>query len=166
MNLITDASLIIAIFDEDELGDPKILTKILALGFELVIPSAVREEVYLYQAQGLDIYKHQSKIPIDKEQFTLQARYPRLGKGELEVIAYGLYLKGLNEDYLCLLDDGKARKVALDLQLKIIGTYGMLEKLFQAKMFTNDEYKSCLLKLRKSKFRLPDKIIDDRINTL
>ena len=166
MILITDATLLIAIYDERELGEPEILEKILSMGYDLIIPAAVGKEVRRYQEHGLDISQFESTIPFKKEWFPLQTSNYQLGEGEIEVIAYGLYLKNINEEYLCLLDDKKPRTIATNLGLKIIGTLGIMDKLFLAELLTREEYIQCLKKLKKSKFRVPSKAIRERLDDL
>lgn len=51
--------------------------------------------------------------------------FPRLGLGESSAI-----LVGLNEGKIVVLDDRKARKIARDLGLKVIGTLGILRELY------------------------------------
>ncbi|MHA1354051.1 MAG: hypothetical protein ACTSR1_02605 [Candidatus Heimdallarchaeota archaeon] len=166
MILITDATLLIAIFDERELGEPAILEKILSMGYELLIPSAVGKEVRRYQEHGLEIDQFESSIPFKKEWFPQQTSNYQLGEGEIEVIAYGLYMKNINEEYLCLLDDKKARTIASNLGLKIIGTLGIIDKLFLEGLLTKEESQLCLKKLEKSKFRVPSKAIKERLDNL
>jgi len=166
MKFITDATLLIAIYDERELGDPEILEKILSMGYELIIPTAVGKEVRRYQEHGLDISQFESSIPFKKDWFPLQRSYYQLGEGEIEVIAYGLYMKNINVDYLCLLDEKKARNIATNLGLKIVGTLGIMDKLFLAGLLTKEEYKLCLKKLKTSKFRVPSQAIRERLAAL
>jgi len=166
MILITDATLLIAIYDERELGNPEILAKILSMGYELLIPTAVGEEVSRYQEQGLDVSQFESTVPFKEDLFPQQTSNYQLGAGEIEVIAYGLYLKNIGEEYLCLLDDKKARNIASSLGLEIIGTLGIMDKLFLTDFLTKEEYKLYLKKLKTSKFRVLGKAIKERLDEL
>ncbi len=55
----------------------------------------------------------------------ISVAFPRLGLGESSAI-----LVGLNQGKIVVLDDRKARRVARDLGLKVIGTLGILRELY------------------------------------
>ncbi|MHA1435243.1 MAG: hypothetical protein ACTSO7_15485, partial [Candidatus Heimdallarchaeota archaeon] len=74
--------------------------------------------------------------------------------------------KNIGEEYLCLLDDKKARNIASSLGLEIIGTLGIMDKLFLTDFLTKEEYKLYLKKLKTSKFRVLGKAIKERLDEL
>ncbi|MHA1309163.1 MAG: hypothetical protein ACTSO7_17330, partial [Candidatus Heimdallarchaeota archaeon] len=74
--------------------------------------------------------------------------------------------KNIGEEYLCLLDDKKARNIASSLGLEIIGTLGIMDKLFLAGLLAKEEYQLYLKKLKTSKFRVPSKAIKERLDGL
>ncbi len=63
------------------------------------------------------------------------------------------------EDVLLLLDDLKARKLALKLNFKITGALGIIHKAKQMSIIEN--VKPLIDKLLKTDFRISDKIIDE-----
>lgn len=159
MNLILDTSVFIAFYTELKMG--YLLTSLQKHGYVLLIPEyVVRNEIktdlnmlhkglkkgeirILQQIQDVDI----------KE---LRFRFPSLNRGELEVIWWGKYFKSGGEEYLCVLDDRKARKAAQKLAIDIIGTLGVIETLNELRIISKDERKEICKKLRNKGFRMPN----------
>lgn len=63
------------------------------------------------------------------------------------------------DDVLLLLDDLKARKLALKLNFKITGVLGIIHKAKQMSII--DKVKPLIDKLLKTNFRISDKIVDE-----
>lgn len=65
--------------------------------------------------------------------------------------------------------DGPLRKVAQQEGVKVIGTIGLLDELFNQKLIDSNEYAFCLKELQKnngSKVRLPEIELTKRINAI
>lgn len=77
-----------------------------------------------------------------------------LGLGEAETIAYA-YEQGVR----AVIDDGKARKVAEKLSIKLTGTIGLLMKA-EEKGIIESSYEIAL-KLREAGFRISDNILKE-----
>ena len=166
MKLVIDATLLIAIFDERELGVPELLQKIESMGYDLIIPEGVRKETRKYEKQGLSLTAYFQQVPFTEKKIDLIVSELGLGSGETDVIAFGLYLQNKNEKYLCAIDEGKARKTAEKLGLKIIGTLGLLDTLLQKNVISKEEYIKYLRKLQNSTFRAPEKELQKRLGRI
>jgi predicted nucleic acid-binding protein len=59
----------------------------------------------------------------------VHARFPYLGPGEVNVLAWGLQFREERRPYLCVLDDKRARSAADSLQVEKIGVIGLLRLL-------------------------------------
>jgi len=79
----------------------------------------------------------------------------QLDKGEASAIA----LAKENDDVLLLLDDLKARKLALKLNLKFTGTLGIIHKAKQKGLI--EKVKPLIEKILSTNFRISDKIVDE-----
>lgn len=79
----------------------------------------------------------------------------QVDKGEASALA----LASEFEDVLLLLDDLKARKLAIKLNLKISGTLGVIHKAKQLNIIT--EVKPLIEKLLQTNFRIADTIIEE-----
>jgi predicted nucleic acid-binding protein len=77
----------------------------------------------------------------------------QMDEGEAEAIALALEL----ENVLLILDDKKARRVAQQMSLKVIGTVGMLLRAKRQGVIA--EVKPLLLKLTEANFRISHRII-------
>nr|MDO8079349.1 hypothetical protein [Candidatus Freyarchaeota archaeon] len=160
MKLVLDSSVIIAFYTE--LNKPELLKNLINLGHELIIPSSVLEEI----KRGRTITKLQPDI--NNQKLTVQAkqeseitnlnkRYPSLGKGEIEVILWGLYYDGSGEQYLCVIDDKQARHVAEKNKIRITGTIGLIKTLSDVRLISEEEKENLVNQLTNSGFRLKNK---------
>ncbi|RLG58728.1 hypothetical protein DRN86_05310, partial [Candidatus Geothermarchaeota archaeon] len=155
---IVNASFLIAIYAELERQD--LIDKLCELGYELLIPKGVLEE--LKNGKGFvkiqkDISSGKIKILesiLETELNNFSKRYPSLHRGELEVIIQGLKLK---DRARCILDDKRARKVSRSLGLRIIGTLGVLKLLKDNGAINQHEFEDILRELKQKGFRLPTK---------
>ncbi|HDH07387.1 MAG TPA: DUF3368 domain-containing protein [Thermoproteales archaeon] len=108
----------------------KILGKALNLFSEIEVPSGVleelgrkRDEVY----HELLRYINEGKIYVED----VKKRLPRLGLGESSAIFLALM-----KDKIVILDDKKARRLARELGLRVIGTLSILRKLCEEGILT------------------------------
>ncbi len=81
----------------------------------------------------------------------------QMDEGEAEAIALALEL----ENVLLILDDKKARRVAQQMGMKVIGTVGMLLRAKRQRVIT--EVKPLLLKLIEVDFRISQGIIQEAL---
>jgi len=81
----------------------------------------------------------------------------QMDEGEAEAITLALEL----ENVLLILDDKKARRVAQQMGMKVIGTVGMLLRAKRQGVIT--EVKPILLKLTEANFRISQGIIQEAL---
>ncbi|OYT31871.1 MAG: hypothetical protein B6U94_01575 [Thermofilum sp. ex4484_79] len=67
-------------------------------------------------------YVNEGRIHVDN----VKRRFPRLGLGESSAI-----LLALEKDKIVVLDDKRARRLARELGLEVIGTFSVLKKLHE-----------------------------------
>ena len=91
--------------------------------------------------------------PDPDELARLKARYPRLGAGELGVLAHGLQLKHAGKPYLCVLDDKRARAAAGDLELQFTGCVGLVRLLQTNQVLSPSEAEDLVGRLVAGGFR-------------
>ena len=156
--LILNASVIIAFFSE--LERPYYLEKLSSLGFEILVPQTILDEELLPKTRSKvlkfiekKIIKILPKAPQDIFD-TLRRKYIKLGKGELEVLSWGLLLKQSNKEYTCVLEDKHARKAAKDLGLNLTGTLGLLNILERENLISPKEKNEALEILIRKGFRI------------
>lgn len=78
-----------------------------------------------------------------------------LNVGELSVIYMGDKLKSTNQDYYCIIDEKKARKLSKEKNLKLCGTIGFLKYLLNLNLISGNEFVEYLKILKVKGFRLP-----------
>lgn len=119
----------------------------------VIIPPAVYHEVVVLGVGrlGAEEVKNAEWIETHEIQNKLAARAFRLtlGAGEAEAIA----LAAEYEVDFIILDDWKARQVALELSLPVIGTVAVLARAVEKGLI--EELPSILGELRKAGFRFP-----------
>lgn len=81
-------------------------------------------------------------------------RYPTLGMGEISIIQTALKLNKQGEKYYAVLDDGRARKVATKLGVKLTGTYGLLKSLKEKGCIDKENFELCKKAMASSSFRI------------
>jgi len=161
---VLDTSSVIAFYDE--LADPALLLAWTSIGHELCLPRQVFNEIgncdRTHKLVNPDIANGKIRILDLIDGLTLSAlskRYPYLGQGEISVIATGIHLMG-SARYFCVLDDRKARDVAMKLNLPVVGTVGLLDKLVDKGHLDVSRRNECLRQLRSCGFRLGQEIRD------
>jgi uncharacterized protein len=115
----------------------------------VIIPPAVQAEVGI-SASWITVQAPQSIM-------TVAALKTQLDDGEAEAIALALEL----DDVFIILDDLSARRVAKQLNLKVIGTVGILLRAKQQKVI--DEIKPLLTALNAADFRISEAIIQNAL---
>ncbi|MDI6737647.1 MAG: hypothetical protein QME12_03965 [Nanoarchaeota archaeon] len=154
---VFDSSPLIAILGD--LASPDLIICLASLGCRLYVPAGVVAEIEREpQKSSLRGLIGNNKIiqlaPI--AQFELQKfidRHPQLGKGESEVILWGLRWQQEGKKCYCIIDERAARRIAEKLRLKCTGTIGLLEKLRQSKLITNERFTGCIKTLQACGFR-------------
>ncbi|MGN1186349.1 MAG: DUF3368 domain-containing protein [Methanobrevibacter wolinii] len=86
-------------------------------------------------------------------------RYFYLGEGEKSIISLALEFKKQSKECYCVLDDNKARKVAIKLNLKVKGSIGLLLLLKEKGLIKNTN--ELVEKIHKSSFRISKKILEE-----
>ena len=114
---------------------------------EVLVPPAVARE-FGESLPGWIAVKHPKDDPL------VSALSKLLGDGESEAIALAIEL---NADFL-ILDDLKARKIAKDMGIKVIGTAGVL--LLAKKRGIVNEVKPLLMALVDRGFRISNDVIE------
>lgn len=111
----------------------------------ITIPPAVQTEV--------GIFLPWLTVKVPENSATIQTLKTQIDDGESEAIALALELK----DVVIILDDLKARQIAKQLNLKIMGTVGMLIKAKQNQIIP--AIKPILESLTEANFRISDTLI-------
>lgn len=90
----------------------------------------------------------------------LKNRYPMLGAGELSILMLGLVYQKQNKDYVCIIDDKKARNIAEKLNLNIMGSLKLILEIKNNKIFNQSQIKQIISHIQKSPFRITDGLLD------
>lgn len=136
-----------------------LLEKILGLFSEVEIPRGVLEEVEIRRDE---VFHEVSRFVVEGRVRVEEVRkkLPRLGLGESSAL-----LLALVEKKIVVLDDKKARKLARELGLEVIGTLSILKKLYDEGILT-EAPDTIYRRLIETGFyidkRLFDKIFKDR----
>ena len=118
---------------------------------QLIIPEGVISEIQKHPDEALQWLKqNEENYQVTAVQIPPHIHAWDLGKGESEVIAAAIE----NKDVTVALDDKAARNCALSLNLKVIGTIGIILKMQQANLI--NEATASLKRLRKQGFRIDD----------
>ena len=161
MLLIIDASVIIAFYSKDELNEPKLLHELACNGYNLVIPSAVFEEIENGRKQTITILNDalkSSMITVNREitlaeTLTFGKRYPKLHNGEIQVLLLGQKSKTNGIPYFCCIDEGPARSIAEKNEVSVKGTRGLVRLLGKKEIISNEKMESLLYRLNHCNFR-------------
>ncbi len=155
--LLFDTSAVIGFLEE--IDGEELLRGLVALGFELAFPATVDMELLEPSTRAaVERFGLFSREPVgdEWELESLKARYPRLGRGELGVIALAKRAEAAKEPYMCVLDDGRARKVAEGLGLRLTGTIGLLMRLEDGGILTGDRIRALKEQLVEGGFRFKE----------
>ena len=130
------------------------------------IPNAVYEELisnpmYLAEAQMIAPCPFLKRIEVsDRQSIKILREVVGLDAGESEAIALA---EGKHADLL-IIDERKGRRVAKQMELKIIGTIGILLHAFDCKILSQEEILSYSEKLRESRIRVSDSLFELILN--
>ncbi len=161
MILILDASPIIAFYSENELNEPELLHTLTEHNYQLVIPQAVFGEIERGQKPTrfklLEAIK-ENKIALntdisEEETKKFRNRHPRLHDGEVQVLLLGLKMDSESKSYWCLIDEGSARKIAMQNNLKLKGSKGLIFLLNDLGIITHEKKENLLNRLNHCNFR-------------
>jgi len=122
---------------------------------EVKVPQAVFDEVVVPnkpQAQTLRIYLEDKVETVDLSQVILK-NVNGIGQGELEAMALAMNLSANR----LLIDDAKAKKVALLNQIKVIGSLGILLLAKQQNLL--DELKPLLESINQSDIYISKRLV-------
>lgn len=156
---LVDSSCIICVFDE--INRPYILMDWLKRNYQIVITEQVygelQENPKTKEIVNPEIKKGKitvKNIVTQDECDSFKNRYPTLGMGEISIIQTALKLNKQGEKYYAVLDDGRARKVASKLGVKLTGTYGLLKSLNEKGCIDKENFELCKKAMGSSSFRI------------
>ena len=136
----------------------------------VIVPNAVFEELisnsnYLTEAQMIVECPFLKRLEVfDRQSIKILREVVGLDAGESEAIA----LAEKKHADLLIIDERKGRRVAKQMQLKIVGTIGILLHAFDCKILSQEEILSSAEKLRNSRIRISDslfELIHDHVKT-
>jgi len=122
------------------------------------VPEAVYGEATARMPEGLAVKRLTEDgtmsrcVAPDELCSRLSVRYPRLGRGEVEALAYAATERDRGEDVLVVSDDGKAEKAAEQLGLEIIGTLDFLGSCNKTGVMSGYEIRGYLSVLKSRNF--------------
>ncbi len=128
----------------------------------VIIPNAVYEELisnsnYLTEAQMVVACPFLKRIEVsDRRSIKILREVVGLDAGESEAIA----LAEEKNAALLIIDERKGRRVAKQMELKIIGTIGILLQAFDCEILSKTEILSYAEKLKNSKIRISDTLFE------
>ncbi len=140
--IIIDTSVLIAL---DKLNLQSLLCKVYS---EVWIPEAVKKEFGEITLPCVIIKETKSHL------IQLLGKDLNLGNGEAGVISLAH-----ENNMKALIDDQKARKIALNLEIRVSGTIGFLIKAYQLNLI-NSAYENAY-KLYKMGFYISDQLLDE-----
>lgn len=153
---IFNASPLILLLEEIE--EPDLIALFSEIDSELVVPERVKREIVSKKAkENLEELVSQGVLTFCKNcsedcfEF-LGKRFPMLDDGELTVISLA-YEKN-RRDCSVIIDESIGRNIALNLNLNLIGAFGLTIELYKKKKICLERFKSTCRKIDKSNFRI------------
>ncbi|GBF09064.1 predicted nucleic acid-binding protein [Aeropyrum pernix] len=138
------------------------------LNIEIIVPHAVYEEVVTKGrsrpgSKELETLINQGKVKVlaPKNRALVEALHDPLGMGESEAIALAV-----EHGCMLALDDRIARSKAKSMNLKVIGTIGLLRLTYSKGLIGRDMLIQALRELKEHGFRISDKIINEVLKKL
>ena len=128
----------------------------------VLVPNAVFEELvsnsnYLIEAQMVFECPFLKRLEVsDRQSIKILRKVVGLDAGESEAIA----LAEEKHANLLIIDERKGRRVAKQMELKIIGTIGILLQAYDCKILSQEEILSCSKILRNSRIRISDSLFE------
>lgn len=165
MILILDASPIIAFYSEMRV--PQLLHELTDHGYHLIAPAGVVNEILKGRKPTWSTLKkaiNDGKITTvnefsSSEISAFKKRYPNLAEGEIQVLIYGAEMKKRGSEYMCVFDEGPARKIAIRHQISKTGTIGLLDMLKDLGIIDKKKRENLLKVLKHSKFRMKNSLV-------
>ncbi len=141
-----------------------------SMGNNLNISKIVHDEYYHETTLWLNNntlrqYIDDEKIKIIKRDLTntleqLKRRHPNLHEGELSVIALGLFCQKNSNDYICVIDEKDARKVAKKLELNLTGSIGLIKLIKERNNWSENYLESVITDIKNSPFFISDAVLE------
>lgn len=132
----------------------------------VIVPHAVFEELisnsnYLTEAQMVVECPFLKRCKVsDRQSIKILREVVGLDAGESEAIT----LAEEKHADLLIIDERKGRRVAKQMQLKIVGTIGILLQAFDCKILSQEEILSCAEKLQNSRIRISNALFELILN--
>ena len=154
---IFDTSAIIAMTCELKDTDPLIHLK--NMGYKLIIPYGVYEEITKPDTKSKvnmlisqEIFEIMNISPNEEEIEEFRTEFPHLHKGETEVLFLGKKLISKRKNICCIIDESAGRDSAEELSLPFHGVLGILNKLEESEIIDNDTHEGYLDDLERQGF--------------
>lgn len=153
MIIVSDTSPIIALLKADSLW---ILEKMFS---KVVIPSGVYEELitnnrFIDESEILKKSDFINIMDVQDQGLVTELR-KQLDKGESQAIVLAKEL-----DMNLLIDERKGRRIAVEHNLKIVGTVGILKYAYKNKWLLDDDIRICKEKMINAKIRIAEELFD------
>ena len=160
---ILDSSVIILFLNDIE--EEKCLHLLSEIGEILLIPESVYGEVSDEDTRSKvdsliskSILRKIEDLKNKKEEL-MRKRFPTLGKGEINVLAWGKSLKSQGEKIWCVIDEIPGRNAAKKVGLPLTGSIGLIKILKEKKIVNKDKLKDIVDKIKGSPFWIDEKIL-------
>lgn len=120
------------------MGDLIVLEGLLDLSHTIIVPERVEEEVR--GINEIDLAHRCEVRAADRATFDeISARYFRLGSGEKAVLALGKECEADGVEYVCVVDDMRAREACDTESLEYTGQIGLVNLLIEAGSISREE---------------------------
>jgi predicted nucleic acid-binding protein len=166
---ILDSSIIILFLNEIEGGD--YLSMLSKSDEELVIPESVYKEILDESTKSkLDflitngVLKKLEKLNYRDKKIIEDRFLVKLGKGELNVLAWGKKLQREQKNFHCVIDEIVGRDAAEKLGLPLTGSIGLIKVLIEKKVLKRDKIKTIIEEIKKSAFWINEEILEGLLN--
>ncbi len=162
---IIDSSMLILFLEEiDEANSLFILS---SNGEDLRLPKSVYDEFNNYNT--LDGFINDGVFDIiegmsSEEEEKIKSRWPTLGSGEINVLAWAKRFKDINKEFFCVLDDLAARKACSEMGFPLTGSMGLLKILRNRGLLSHSQIIEIVQKIRESNFHISENILEDLLN--
>ena len=160
----------VVILFTDYINHVSCIDHLYSMGKNLSISKIVHEEYYNGNTLWLNNdflkqYIHDEKIIIIEKDLTetierLKRRYPNLHEGELSVIALGILCQKHATDYVCVIDEKIARKVAKQLKLNLTGSIGLISQIKNKNNWSENYLESVIRDIKNSPFFISDEVLE------
>jgi len=160
---LLDSSVVI-LFLEDIEGE-EYLQKLSEVGENLLVPESVYNEasdnvtrLKINSLISKDVLKKIGGLNSEKEGL-IRRRFPTLGCGEINVLAWGENLKTQNLNFWCVIDEIPGRRAAKSMGLPLTGSIGLIKILKEKKKLDKNKLKDIMTKIKESPFWIDEGIL-------